>query len=193
MNLLSESLTIGLLFALIFGAFFFYLYSRVSYSEKRVGLIEKILLDIKDNLEQQPVHVLPPVPPSITFQQVAKPYPSISVNLPPPKVVTPQLKEITIDELQVPVVIDPISEEIYNDVMNEAHNEAHNEAQTEEREEVESQGQAKVTVNYESMTKDELLEIAKNKGLRVGNRPGRDKLIQLIRKSEGSLDEEVLI
>ena len=190
MNLLSESLTIGLLFALIFGAFFFYLYSRVSYSEKRVGLIEKILLDIKDNLEQQPVHVLPPVPPSITFQQVAKPYPSISVNLPPPKVVTPQLKEITIDELQVPVVIDPISEEIYNDVMNEAHNEA----KTEEREErEESQGQAKVTVNYESMTKDELLEIAKNKGLRVGNRPGRDKLIQLIRKSEGSLDEEVLI
>lgn len=191
MNLLSESLTIGLLFALIFGAFFFYLYSRVSYSEKRVGLIEKILLDIKDNLEQQPVHVLPPVPPSITFQQVAKPYPSISVNLPSSKEVSSSTtKEITIDELQVPVVIDPISEEIYNDVMNEAHNEA----KTEEREErEESQGQAKVTVNYESMTKDELLEIAKNKGLRVGNRPGRDKLIQLIRKSEGSLDEEVLI
>ena len=43
---------------------------------------------------------------------------------------------------------------------------------------------ATLTNNYEAMTKDELLEICKTKGLRVGNRPGREKLLQLIRKSE---------
>jgi PP-loop superfamily ATP-utilizing enzyme len=34
------------------------------------------------------------------------------------------------------------------------------------------------------MTKDELIEVAKQKGLRTGNRPGREKLLQLIRNSE---------
>jgi hypothetical protein len=47
-----------------------------------------------------------------------------------------------------------------------------------------SENATKLTANYEAMTKDELLEICKTKGLRVGNRPGREKLLQLIRKSE---------
>ena len=71
MSILSESLTIGLLLALVFGALFFYLYSRVAYSEKRVGLIENILIDIKMNQEQQPVHVLPSIPPSMNFNNVS--------------------------------------------------------------------------------------------------------------------------
>jgi hypothetical protein len=46
---------------------------------------------------------------------------------------------------------------------------------------------------YDAMSKDELLEVAKQKGLRVGNRPGREKLLQLLRKSSGTnlLDSEV--
>jgi hypothetical protein len=43
---------------------------------------------------------------------------------------------------------------------------------------------AKVSVNYESMTKDELVEVARQKGIRLSNRPGREKLLQLIRGSE---------
>jgi hypothetical protein len=47
MNGLSDSLTIGLVLALVFGALFFYLYSRLSQAEKRVSLTENILLDLK--------------------------------------------------------------------------------------------------------------------------------------------------
>lgn len=47
MNTLSDSLTIGMILALVFGAVCFYLYSRVTQVEKRVGLTENILLDLK--------------------------------------------------------------------------------------------------------------------------------------------------
>lgn len=47
MNGLSDTLTIGLVLALIFGALFFYLYSRLAQAEKRVSLTENILLDLK--------------------------------------------------------------------------------------------------------------------------------------------------
>lgn len=48
---LSESITVAILLTLVFGAVCFYLYTRVSYNEKRVMLIESILLDIKMNME----------------------------------------------------------------------------------------------------------------------------------------------
>ena len=47
MNGLSDSLTIGLVISLIFGALFFYLYTRLTQAEKRVSLTENILLDLK--------------------------------------------------------------------------------------------------------------------------------------------------
>lgn len=47
MNGLSDSLTIGLVLALVFGALFFYIYSRIGQVEKRVSLTENILLDLK--------------------------------------------------------------------------------------------------------------------------------------------------
>ena len=47
MNTLSDALTIGMILALVFGALCFYLYSRITQVEKRVGLTENILLDLK--------------------------------------------------------------------------------------------------------------------------------------------------
>ena len=48
---LSESTTVGVLLLLIFGAISFYLYSRVNYTEKRMSLMENMLLDIKMGIE----------------------------------------------------------------------------------------------------------------------------------------------
>jgi ribosomal protein S16 len=47
MNGLNDALTIGIVLTLVFGALCFYLYSRVTQVEKRVGLTENILLDLK--------------------------------------------------------------------------------------------------------------------------------------------------
>lgn len=153
MNLLSESLTIGLLLTLVFGSLCFYIYSRVSYVERRVGLMENILLDIKMNQDNQMNHVLPTAPYNVSFQQVS---------------VLPEKQEM----VELPAIIEEtavVEEEAYTSVLEEAHGD------TPKKEE-----------NYDTMTKDELLELAKQKGLRVGNRPGREKLLQMLRKSEES-------
>ena len=50
-GLLGDSLTVGIVLALIFGAVCFYLYSRMSQNEKRVGLLENLLLSLKMSTE----------------------------------------------------------------------------------------------------------------------------------------------
>jgi hypothetical protein len=178
MNILSESLTIGLLLTLVFGALFFYVYSRVSYVEKRVGLIENILIDIKMNQEQQPVNILPRVPPSMTFHSVSEDDEKFEFNI---------LERNASDE---------VNEQIYSTILEEAHSEVtdissnnisddnisgHDVSGHDSLEET----LPKLSVNYEAMTKEELTETAKKKGIRISNRPpGREKLLQLIRSSE---------
>lgn len=51
MNGLGDSVTIGIVLTLIFGAAFFYLYSRLSQNEKRVSLLENLLLNLKMSTE----------------------------------------------------------------------------------------------------------------------------------------------
>ena len=199
MSFISESLTIGLLLTLVFGALFFYIYSRVTYVEKRIGLMENILLDIKVGQEQMPSHVLPQVPPNVRFQEVAhmpQPMHQMPHQMPPqmphqmpqmPPFIPSRLEE----EVQVEEVVQEVednSQEVYASILEDAHRSTGEfipeDITIEPVPSDSSDSLARVTVNYESMTKDELVEIAKQKGLRTGNRPGREKLIQLIRKSE---------
>jgi len=182
MSILSESLTIGLLLTLVFGALFFYVYSRVSYAEKRVSLIENILIDIKMNQEQQPINILPRVPETMTFQ-------TVSSNIQEPSY------EFEILEKQ------PSDEEIYSNVLEEAHgntdlsNSEVTELSGNDVSGYESLNEhlnetlPKLSVNYEAMTKEELTEVAKKKGIRISNRPGREKLLQLIKSAEDMNNE----
>ena len=159
----SESLTIGLLLTLVFGALFFYVYSRVTYSEKRIGLIEKLVLNLKMEQEEKPIHVLPRIPPQMTFHQLSQPQMFVASSSQQEPVRQEPVRQE--ESLQT----DTLDESMYNDVLEEAHNDA---------------VETTIQINYESMTKDELLEAAKAKGIRVGNRPGREKLVQLLKKSE---------
>jgi hypothetical protein len=170
MSMLSESLTIGLLLILVFGSLFFYLYSRVSYVEKRVGLIENILIDIRMNQEQQPINILPPMPPSMNFNNAAQ------LEIVPESSTESATESLPIENI----------EELYSETLNNAH--ASSETPSETSSELLSETPSDTpsdtpSVNYESMTKEELIEVAKQKGIRVSNRPGREKLIQIIRNS----------
>lgn len=53
MNPVNDSLVVGILITLVFGAICFYLYSRIAQSEKRVSLLENLLLDLKMTTEAQ--------------------------------------------------------------------------------------------------------------------------------------------
>jgi hypothetical protein len=51
MALLNDSVTVGILLVMIFGSVSFYLYTRLVQNEKRVALLENLLLSLKMNTE----------------------------------------------------------------------------------------------------------------------------------------------
>jgi len=59
---MSEVLFLSAVLLLLIGAMGFYFYSRVAYTEKKVNLLESILLDIKMNMDMEtPLHIPPPL------------------------------------------------------------------------------------------------------------------------------------
>jgi hypothetical protein len=169
MNFLSESLTVGVLLTLVFGAIFFYLYTRMSYTEKRLSLIESILLDIKMNTENMMKEE-----PEYAPEPITGPEPL-------------ETKEVE----QLP------DESYYKGVIEAAGVESEEMPEEEQQEvkQVEIIGGTraavpstvvvnKVSVNYESLTKSELHALLEKKGLKYKKTQGRNDLINLLRKSE---------
>ena len=58
---MSEVLFISAILLLLVGAMGFYFYSRVSYTDKKIGLLESILLDIKMNMDMETQQQPPPL------------------------------------------------------------------------------------------------------------------------------------
>ena len=50
---MSEILIFVLLFLVVSGAMAFYFYSRMLYSERKISLLESVLLDIKMSMEME--------------------------------------------------------------------------------------------------------------------------------------------
>lgn len=162
---LSESATIGILLLLIFGAVSFYLYSRINYTEKRMGLMENMLLDIKMGLESMHKEE-----PEFVPEPVGAPRPMESSEAEPL----------------------PEEETYYQSVLAQA---GENEAAVTETEaegtEVVHEEKPVVSVNYESMTKDDLIALAEKRGAKVGKRPGRKDLIAALKKLDETKSGEV--
>jgi len=164
---LSESATIGILLLLIFGAVSFYLYSRINYTEKRMGLMENMLLDIKMGLESMHKEE-----PEFVPEPVGAPRPMESSEAEPL----------------------PEEETYYQSVLAQAgENEAAAAVTETEAEGTEAVHEEKpaVSVNYESMTKDDLIALAEKRGAKVGKRPGRKDLIAALKKLDETKSGEV--
>ena len=168
---MQENLVIAVFLVVLFGAVAFYLYSRLTYSEKRVSLMESMLMDIKmaiESSEHSHDHALPLVPP-----------------LPPTALFTTPAPLETDDAENLP------EEAYYNSVLATT-DEA--EAPIEEQEQQQEQAQAepvepktvKVVPNYDSMKKDELQKLAEQRGLRVRKTSGKGEIITLLRKNDSN-------
>jgi hypothetical protein len=171
MNFLSEATTIGILLTLVFGALFFYLYSRVNYAEKRMGLMENILLDLKMSLENS------------NSNEKEDDYVPEPVGLPAP-----------LEKDEVDALVPDSEEEYYRNIMANVED-----TESIKEEEVvpsapfpSSSGETspkktQVTPNYESMLKSELQALCDQRNIKVGKRPGRSELVAALRKyDEGS-------
>lgn len=157
MNGLSDSLTVGLVLALIFGALVFYLYTRIGQLEKRVSLTENILLDLKMATENT---LLAMAPPHMHTHEVERVEP---ISAPQP------LEKQEVEEMN--------EEELYKRVLEQAQTKSAQEAP------VPSESQSsKMEANYEAMTLKELKDEAKRKGVKLGANPHKKDVIDALKR-----------
>ena len=165
MAVLSDSLTVAILLCLIFGAVAFYMYSRLTQNEKRVGLLENLLLSLKMSTEaslQGPDSVEPVSSPA--------PLSADDVDTVEEESYAELLKELSPSSSSSSSSPDAVSDE--KDAAALLRSMTVSEKPQEGR---------KMDVNYESMSVKELQGLAKQRGLVAGSQRKKD-LIELLKK-----------
>ncbi len=206
--MMNEALVIGIVIAILCGAACMYLYYCISYLEKKMGMMESILVDVRMTLDSlllsdRPEGEAPPVP--------------ISSAMPPPM---PAATVFTAPEPVEAGEVEPIPEEkFYSSVLEQAHEAAAEDegvtaadgSQSLEQvlaaigggaegalggaaatpaasvsiEEVAVSGSdAASDVNYDAMTRAELLALAEKRGVRVKRSASRNEVIGVLRRTE---------
>ncbi len=170
---LSESLTVALFLVLIFGTVSFYLYSRINYTEKRLSLIENMLLDLRMSMDlggaaHEPEYVPEPISgPSPLASTEAEVLPTTEGG--------------------------QAEESLYKNILNEMHaveeveeeevkSEKTPTASMESEETAPTASSTKVMPNYEAMLKDELLSLCAKRQIKVSGNKRRAELIAALRK-----------
>ena len=180
MNSLSDTLTMGIVLALVFGSILFYLYSRLLQVEKRMALTENILLDLKMATE----NTLLAMGSSHEHSDQAERVEPISA---PEPVLSQEVEELP-------------EEDFYKNVLASASNSSPEETSPESAAEAvlkeiqltdTTTGRAKesatvsvtkVEPNYESMSLKELKSLAKSRGLQVTSHAGKKEIIDTLKK-----------
>lgn len=158
---MNEAFVVGALLLVLMGAAAFFLYSRLVYAERKIGLIESILLDIKMSMEmeEEHTHALPPKEAPV-FAPV-------------------------VDETGAAASSAPSTEEdiaYYSSVIESATSEAPQVVS--EAPEPEPTPVPASALNYDAYTRDELASIAEKRGLRVTKRMSKGAIADLLRGSE---------
>ena len=155
---------IAFLFLVMLGSMAFYFYSRMLYSERKISLLENILLDIKLHMEME--------------------HESRHDHLPgmlPPKMNTNNIEELK-DET-----------EYYNSVLESTHintpefnkvNELIEPTVADKPADVNVKSEAQPVVDYETMNRDDLASLADKRGIRVGKRQAKSNIIILLREAD---------
>ena len=176
---LNDTLTLGLILVLLFGAASLYLYTRIQQCEQKLNLVESILLDIKMSAELQGY----PEPPPLPLKRVEVVPPSTKAS-PFVSMDEQELYQGALDEALEAEPLDGDVEEI---------TEVTPTASTAPLEQQESQPQqSKVTTNFESMTLAELKGVAKQRGLSGISSMKRSQLLEALKPKGVPADGGVL-
>lgn len=176
--MLSEALIIGLVVLLLCGAMSFYMYVRLTFLEKKVTVMESILVDVRVALDTVMMEHNPPPPVPISHTPGA--------------------------QLSAPAPLDPSESEaipeenFYSTVLEQAHEKEENSDATSEpvpAGEVSSEAVASASTvvepNYDAMTRKELAALAEKKGLRVKRDMNRSDVLSLLRRSNPTENDQV--
>jgi hypothetical protein len=152
----------GVVLAVVLGSLFFYLYTRLLQVEKRISLTENILLDLKMATE------------NTLMMMGSAPLPHGGHMFSEQEEQTEQVEAVSeAQPLQEQEVEEIKEEDFYKSVLQNTPVEPT----------VASSVNTKVEANYEALTKKELQELVKQRGLVVPKSAGRKELTDMLRKN----------
>jgi len=187
MTSLSDTLTMGIVLALVFGSIVFYLYSRLLQVEKRMSLTENILLDLKMATENTLLSMGPTVFRSDDEQNER--VEAVSEPEPVPKQEVEELSEEDFYKTVLAGTLDvqmPEAEENSESPVKEIQL---NETLGNERGKQSPTVQVtKMEPNYESMSLKELKALAKEKGVPVTSHAQKKEIISALKKGVQTVD-----
>lgn len=178
MNGLSDTLTIGLVLALIFGALFFYLYSRIGQAEKRVSLTENILLDLKMATENTMMAMssMPTMYHSSHEDQMEQEHQHQEEEQEEEQAQAQRVKPVSAPEPMEKEDVEEIpDEDFYKKILDQAQASA-------------TTASTQVAPSYESMTLKELKAEAKRKGLSVSGSANKKEVIDTLKRKVSVLE-----
>lgn len=169
MAAISDAVVIGIVLGLVFAAVSYYLYSRVGQLERKVGLLENIMLDLKVTTEQSILSATePPEPAAPKLDSQPAPVEQSTVELQSYREAIAHAQEST----------EHVSEQDARDVFVDSSSRGRPQTSTPVQVERESSG---LTVNYESMTYKELLQLCKQRGITGTRNQSKAQLIEFLR------------
>lgn len=177
MAAISDAVVIGIVLGLVFAAVSYYLYSRVGQLERKVGLLENIMLDLKVTTEQSILSATEPpepaaAPPSITSQ-------------PAP------VEQSTADIQSYREVVAQASSDVSEQDARDSFTDSSSRGRPQSAAPLERETSG-LTVNYESMTYKELLQLCKQKGISGTRNQSKAQLIEFLRGKGGPTSQSDL-
>ena len=155
--MVSDGVVIGIVLGLIFAAVSYYLYSRIGQLERKVGLMENILLDLKVTTEQALMSVT-------------------EVEQAPRGTFTTSYESSEVEE------VNEESRDLVVDGGNVRKPSSNNVSVEREK--------TSVSVNYESMTYKELVQLARQKGITGVRTMSKAQVIDTLRRHDSGESED---
>jgi hypothetical protein len=178
---MNDALMIGIVLTLVFGAVIFYLYNRLSMTERKMGLVEGVLTDLKIMMDAAPFtssHSHNDGPSMQEFEPSPEYLNAISGPFP--------LKEEEIEDVAT-------SEDEYKHAMEQATTleTPYKSLQIDELAGVpvtatNAISVTKLSPDLDSMTLKELQALAKQKGVTIAAGSRRKAIIDMLKSSDGS-------
>ena len=183
---LNDTLTLGLILILLFGAASLYLYTRIQQNEQKLNLVESILLDIKMSAE------LREYPKMEEHQSLSHQHQQQSVPLYANEQTSPLKDSEPFEEMK--------EEELYQSALEEAAQEVEDVSAVDVSDLLDSKQVSvektspkaktgtpivtKLTANYESMTLAELKALGKQRNISGASSMKRSQILEALRSLE---------
>jgi len=188
MSSLNDTLTLGLILILLFGAVSLYLYTRIQQCEQKLNLVESILLDIKMSAELREYPLQQQQQQSQQSQHQSHDLPLYSTDVPSSVKESEPFVEMQEEEELYQSALDEAAQEVDDvsgiDVSDLLDSKSVEVVKTHPKAKAAIPIVTKLSANYESMTLVELKALAKQRQITGASSMKRSQILEALRGTE---------